>query len=85
MQRMAERVAAAGENGLKFHEVLGITTKIIEKSTLPLSALKEIDPEEYRVALRQKRWIRNNPWNQPHAPLAQRDHRDAVNTRDPPL
>ncbi len=73
IQRMAEWVAMAGEKGIRFADVLATVTKIIERSTISIYALRKIDMDMYRYALRQKRWIRTDPHNQENAPLAQSD------------
>jgi len=73
IRKLAEHVASAGERGEKFPDVLQAVTQVIEKGTIPMGALRKVDDEEYRDALRQKLWIRKDPLNQPDAPLAQRD------------
>lgn len=73
IRKMAESVASAGERNQKFPAVLAAATAVIDQRTISINALKKVDAEEYRSALRQKRWIRNSPLNQEDAPLAQWD------------
>jgi death on curing protein len=73
IRKMAENVASAGERNEKFSKVLDTVTRVIERGTIPVNALRAIDMEEYRSILRQKRWIRTDPLNRKNARLAQRD------------
>lgn len=73
VRKMAEHVASAGERGERFEKLLRTTTRVIDLGAISINALRRVDTEEYRSALRQKLRVRTDPLNQPNAPLGQRD------------
>lgn len=73
VRKLAIWVAASGERGDKFDKVFDTVTKVVGKSTVPLNALRKIDLDQYRAAIRHKNWIRTDPRNKPDVPLQQRD------------
>jgi prophage maintenance system killer protein len=73
VRKVAEYVASSGERGVKFPELMEALTELIRQSAISLRALREIDEEEYKQAIRQKQVFRKHPLNQPDTPLLQSD------------